>query len=474
MSPTRTRLLGLPLSAALALSTLGLAAPVVAADSPQAAVEDFFAAVTDRDSARIGELVCAEERDAAMAQFDIESQMGLDGAGDLADKIIFEVRDLSVDVTSNDGQTATGQVTANVSISTPEDAMEAIVRALMAADVGPDDPPLSDDDLAFMMSFMSSALNSSQPFDQEVTFVVEDGEWLVCGGLVDAPQEPDDGFEPTVSSEGLCGLASPEEMTAMGALAYDSSNGIESFCSYSNSDYDDYHSIGLTLELDQRLETYAELFGADTQVEVAGRPAYATGPDGYGTQLLMQVGSDLLTVTVTLPDPPPDDVDWLTEATLAAELFLPRLDAYRLELAGPTPEPTPLPTPEISLCNSLSLADLNALSGLAFDDATGDSRYCSFSSLDPQVGFNTVILSLDQFDLDSMREYLPEGEDVEVAGRSAYQAEGQLWVDLADRGETLTVMALLVSASGESTEVADMARQIAERVIDSLPPASNE
>ena len=35
-------------------------------------------------------------------------------------------------------------------------------------------------------------------------------------------------------------------------------------------------------------------------------------------------------------------------------------------------------------------------------------------------------------------------------------------------------MALLVSASGESTEVADMARQIAERVIDSLPPASNE
>ena len=210
MSPTRTRLLGLPLSAALALSTLGLAAPVVAADSPQAAVEDFFAAVTDRDSARIGELVCAEERDAAMAQFDIESQMGLDGAGDLADKIIFEVRDLSVDVTSNDGQTATGQVTANVSISTPEDAMEAIVRALMAADVGPDDPPLSDDDLAFMMSFMSSALNSSQPFDQEVTFVVEDGEWLVCGGLVDAPQEPDDGFEPTVSSEGLCGLASPE------------------------------------------------------------------------------------------------------------------------------------------------------------------------------------------------------------------------------------------------------------------------
>ena len=78
-------------------------------------------------------------------------------------------------------------------------------------------------------------------------------------------------------------------------------------------------------------------------------------------------------VSVTLGEDPPEGLDWLTQATLVAELFMPRLADFRLELAGPAPEPTPEPMPEISLCESLTIEALNERTALGFDEASGDS-----------------------------------------------------------------------------------------------------
>ena len=48
---------------------------------------------------------------------------------------------------------------------------------------------------------------------------------------------------------------------------------------------------------------------------MAGAPAWAPGPDGFGTVLVTQAGPDIIVVTVGVPEDPPAGFDWLTQAT---------------------------------------------------------------------------------------------------------------------------------------------------------------
>ena len=116
----------------------------------------------------------------------------------------------------------------------------------------------------------------------------------------------------------------------------------------------------------------------------------------------------MLVVTVAPPETPPEGFDWLAHATLVTELVMPRIADARVELAGPTPEPTPVPTPEISLCEALTLEELNAATGLGFDEASGDSSYCGYSSFDGEPGFHNVSTSLLEVSLEDYATWIPE------------------------------------------------------------------
>ena len=175
-------------------------------------------------------------------------------------------------------------------MSLPDDQVEDLVRAMLEAELGPDDPPLSEDDLAFMVPLMGSALNRPSPSTKRSRSSSRMASGSSAAASARCPTEPDYGFEPSVSSEGLCGLATPAELSTLSALQYDSSNGFEAYCAYTTSDFEDYHTTTVNFVPNQDAETNAGYYGADQPLEVGGAPAYATDPASFGTQLITQVG----------------------------------------------------------------------------------------------------------------------------------------------------------------------------------------
>ncbi|MFV2063080.1 MAG: hypothetical protein ACC726_06140 [Chloroflexota bacterium] len=450
MSPTRSRITGVAVSAALLLSSLGAAAPVAAADSPEHAVDELFDMAVMGDFSRLDEVVCAAERDGVRELFGLGEQLGLDGEASFLDALSTQIENRSVQLLGEDRDTATLQVTADVSVNIEEDQIEGLARAILEADRGPDDPPVGDDQIDMMVGFMGSSFDQSRPLDEEFTVVREDGQWLVCGGLVDEPQEPLSGFEPSVSTEGLCELVTPAELSAVSALEFDTSSGFETFCTYFTADLDTFYSILVTLWLNGDAESVAAFYEADQPLEVAAAAAYAGGAEGFTQQLFTQAGEDVLQVTLALDDDASESVDWLAQAILVTELFLPHLADFRFELVGPAPAPTPEPTPEVSLCESLPLAGINSATGLGFDDASGNSDYCSYSSIDGDPGYHGITVSLAPLSLDGYRTFMTDVKDTTVAGLPAIAGMSQLIIELPGGAWTLHVTAFL-DPSDEAT-----------------------
>ncbi len=327
-------------------------------------------------------------------------------------------------------------------------------------------PHPSDDDVQMMVGLMGSALNQTSPLDEEVTVIRESGEWLVCGGLIEPPAEPEPGFEPAVSTDGACALASPQELTALGPLAYDSSMGFETFCSFSSSDFADYHQVSIEIGLDRSAENLAAAYGADQAVSAGGYPALASGPDSFARILIVQVGPDILTISVGEPETPPEGFEWLDHATAVAKLVIPRLPGLREELAGPTPAPTPEPTPEVPLCgDDLSLEEVNALTGLGFDDLSTDAASCTFVSSDGEPGFHSIAAYVNPGSLDDYRLWLPDVEEGTVAGMPALITANQVIMQLPGDAGVLDVAVLLDPGD---TSVTASTREIAELMAERL------
>ena len=461
MPLTRARATGLAVTTSLLLPLSGPSLPVSAADSPEDAVYQLFGAVERGDQDAIGALVCEAERAAVREMLDPSRSFGVDGAG-----LAFVVDGLGVELIERSDDEATAFITGSLSLDLTDDEVEAFARAMLAAD---SDAELTEEDLAMMLPLMEMALSQSFPLDREVTLVVEDREWVVCGGLVDEPEEPDFGFEPSVSEEGLCGLVRPEELSALGELRYDSSNGYGGTCSYSNSDYDAYHSASVTIEIHADAEAFAQAYGADERLEVAGAPAWASGPDSYSSTLLTQVGDDLIMVSLSLPEVAPEGLDWLDQATLVTELFLTRLDEARELMVGPTPPPTPEPTPEVSLCEMLPLVELNALTGLGFDAATGNPGSCYYEQLDEEPGFHVATFTLIDLPMNDYAAFLPDLEETAVGEFRAAATEGTLLVDLPGGTHTLQVGGFVDAADASAALTGDeLLRVIAERVAPAI------
>lgn len=459
MSLTRPRSIGIV--ATLVASSLALGAPASAAESPEAAVQAFFDMASSGDFSDIDDVVCAADRGAIREAFDFGAQLGIEDDASIADALSFEIADRSVEVISEEGDTATVLARATMIMSVPDGQVDDIVRAVLESERAADDPPVTDEDVEMMAGFMGSALNQAQAIDEEVTVTREDGEWRVCGGLVDR-REPT--VEVSVSSDGLCGIATPAELSEVGTLAYDSSFGFIPTCTYSTSDFERFHSASISLLVDTELERLAAAFGADQEVEAAGMPALATSIDSFGNQLLVDVGEDLLQVSVAVDGD--TGVDWLAEATAITELLVPRIPSIREEITGPAPEPTLQPTPEISLCEGLTVEDLNEETGLGIDDAAGDRYYCGYNQLDGEPGWHTLSLSLSELALDDYRTWLPDAEDTSVAGHAGLFQDGQLIVELPGGAWTLLVAGWVdTNDSSISMSTEELLRWVAETVV---------
>ena len=463
MPPTHSHSTGLAVAVSLALVTAGLVAPVAAADSPAAAVNQLFDASESGDYEAIDTLVCEAERAAVREMLDPGEAMDMAEAREL---VTFRLDDRDVSVVDQDGEEATVKVTGTMSIDVEEGQLEAVAVALLEAEMG--EP--SDEDVEMMLPFIEMALTQSVPMDEELTVIVVDGEWVVCGGLGEPPEEIDDGFEPSVSAEGICALATPDELSAVGPLVYDSSTGFETFCNYSNSNWEDYHQTAVSIEFDQDAEYFAEAYGADEQLTIGGAAAWRPGPDGFGTNLIIQAGPDMIIITVGEPEDPPEGFDWAAQGTAVAELLMPRLADTRVDLVPPTPMPTPEPPPEVPICDEGLFAEVAATLGLGFETVASDSHSCTFMSSDGDPGFHSAFVSMIEVRMDDYRTWIGDHEDVTVAGYPAIAAAGQTVVEMPDGGRVLSfTVSLDGSDPGLSLSVDEVIEFLAERVVPQVP-----
>lgn len=459
MSTSPARLTGMLMTTAMALTGLVSALPVAAADDPEAAVEDFLAAVAERDYTRLDEVTCEAERGPVREAFDIAGQLGLPADDPAAGALRIEVADPSVDLLAEEGDSATVRLQASLTVAVDDDSVDDLVRAILEADLGPDDPPPTDEDVEMMAGFMGGFLNMSQPIDEEVSLVREDGEWLVCGGLVDEPEEPTTTSE---SSEGLCGFVGLEALNAVSAIGYDSSQGFETMCTYLQM-RDDFASATVSFDTGSDLETLSQFYGVEQELEVAGRPAF------FGSDLLaVALDGGVLQVSIFAgEDAAPEAA--LAEAISLAELFVPLAPELSALAAGPEPDPTPEPTPEISLCEALSLAELNEASGLEFTDASGDGASCSYTSVsDAGLVFINAYVAFG-VGLEDYGEWLPDAQERTIAGLPGMQAgEQQVLVQLPGDMGVLDVSAFVQgTATMPALPAAELAILVAERIIES-------
>ena len=461
MPPTRSRATGLAVASSLLLTLGALAAPAAAADSPEAAVNGLLDAVEAGQYEAIGSLVCEAEQASVRAMLDPSEAMGF-GADALMEALTFAVEDRAVEVVEQEGETATVTLSGSMAMNVSEDDVEALAMAIVESELGPD---ASEDDIALMLPFIEMAFSQSVPLEEELELVVEDGEWVVCGGLGEPVTEDDLGFEPVVSTEGVCGLASPDELNAVGLLRYDSADGFETFCNFSTSDFENYHSTNVSVEWGRDAESTARAYGADQQLQVSGSPAWAPGPDGF-SNLIVQAGSDVLIVNVGVPPEPPEGFDWLAQATAVTELLLPRLAEARTELAPATPEPTPEPTPEVPLCDPASMATLNEQTGLGFDQLDSYADSCQFISSDMEPGLHMVLVLAIEGTLDEYRQWLPDMEDATIAGLPGLAANGQYIAELPGGTRLLQISPVLDTGDeGLTVDEAQVAALVVELLV---------
>jgi hypothetical protein len=122
----------------------------------------------------------------------------------------------------------------------------------------------------------------------------------------------------------------------------------------------------------------------------------------------------------------------------------------------------------VALCESLTLDVLDELTGLGFDQASGDGSSCQFMSIGDDGGFHFVNAYVTQGELELYTTWLPEYEEATIAGLPALVTEQQTIVELPD-GRVLDIsVAIDVSDEQVTVSAAEVAAVVAERLIPSL------
>lgn len=446
-------------SISLVLCTLMMASPVVAADSPEAALNALIDTVASGDFSTIDQLVCESEREAVLAQFDPTIALGLPpGSETVAAALAFQLSDIDIDIVDEQAESALAHLTATLTIAVDDAQARELVRVMAELD----GQAIDEAELDFIVPIMLESFGEAQLIDDDVTLVRLNDQWLVCGGLgVDETEGPN--LAASVSFDGICGLASLADVNAVGPaeLAYDSSYGEEDYCSYSSTSYETYYSTTLSLERGEDVELYRSFYPDGLDVTVSGLPAY-TAAD----QLFVGLAEGVLLIDVLAGETLPADFDGLDYMTKLARLFIPLIPELEVGEDAGAGDLDFDGSGQPSLCDAISTDTLATLSGLPFDDASGDSEYCAYSSSSDESGLYVVTTSLEPSGLADQKLFFPGGQDITVAGRPAYAQEDQLWVELDGGLETFGVGLYFVEIlEVDDLDLADLARRIAEAAV---------
>jgi hypothetical protein len=189
-------------------------------------------------------------------------------------------------------------------------------------------------------------------------------------------------------------------------------------------------------------------------LQLAGQPTDDASVDGFLADFLavLAAGTDL-TSTV---DVVRRDGDWQL------------CDDLGPALADVSFDPgASLAPPVDPLCDTMTVEELDAATGLAFVTATPFDHGCSWDS-DLAAEYYNVSIHLDQGDLAFIKEVWTGGRDLEVGGKPAWATRNGTWVDLGDG--LLTIMPYLEGApSTASLDPIAIAKTVGDIVVPRLP-----
>ncbi|MFN8620994.1 MAG: hypothetical protein U0869_09655 [Chloroflexota bacterium] len=119
------------------------------------------------------------------------------------------------------------------------------------------------------------------------------------------------------------------------------------------------------------------------------------------------------------------------------------------------------------LCDTMTIEELDAASGLAFTTATALDGGCSW---DPDLAaadyFNVSIYRANG-DLQLVKDAWPAGADATIAGHAAWTSDMGTWVQLDDG--LLTIMPYLTGSTVELISPVELALRVGELVVPRLP-----
>jgi hypothetical protein len=97
-------------------------------------------------------------------------------ADDIAAAMKMEFKDIQTTETSKSGNNAVVHVKGNMTITMDPAKMRELMKKVMQAQ----GQPIDDATLDTIMTSMASSMSTSQPLDEDIPVVQENGKWVIC------------------------------------------------------------------------------------------------------------------------------------------------------------------------------------------------------------------------------------------------------------------------------------------------------
>jgi hypothetical protein len=262
---------------------------------------------------------------------------------------------------------------------------------------------------------------------------------LVTGTAV--PALAQDASPLPIAAVDMCALMTVDEAAAIPpGIAWASAAMDAAGCTYATADGAlpvGAMSVGLA---DGDAGMVAAMFGAE-ETTIAGRPAWVAELGAF-----VALASRHVAITGFVLDLADPVAYWAA----VGEIVVPRIPAAAW---GAAPEDLSAIGP---VCPFLDAATVGAALGLTIERAEGDATGCTYTTAGATLadgGYVTVNVRIDPLPLAPVTVAFPDGEALEVDGRSAWWSPSiaALWVD-RDGTATTTVQFVLTSAEVATRE----------------------
>jgi hypothetical protein len=169
--------------AAPAASSAPASGPGPSATDPVATVNGLVDTMLAKDFSHLGDYVCADKKDLVTQRFDIASAFGSMPSGvdvpAFVAGLTLTVEGRSATLVSSDASNATVKLAGTLHIAASPDAAKTFVTQILQAQ----GMEVTDAILNQYVPVLMSQIQTSQDLATTMTLTVENGVWLVCGGM---------------------------------------------------------------------------------------------------------------------------------------------------------------------------------------------------------------------------------------------------------------------------------------------------